>query len=302
MSRHPSDASQPPAIVPREKLDFDLVNGDIPRHWLGGDAFKTRFFDTMSCFFPEGERFFITSARNFRDQITDPKLLQEVKDFTRQEGQHSMIHRQYNDRLRQQGINVDFIESVVTFVFFKLLPKITTKKFRLDLTSAFEHLTALMVHGFEASKVLEPADRRMRAMYTWHAIEEVEHKAVCYDVMQKIAKTQYLGRTWALIVATLLLPPGTLLGTALMLRKDGIGFFRRMGLMAKGIWWLYKPGGLFAPILKPYLEYFKPGFHPWDSGNMIGYQVWEAEYNRTKDPIAASEAAIASLAGMPRTA
>ena len=30
-------------IVPREKLDFGL-DGDIPKYWFGGDAFKTRFF------------------------------------------------------------------------------------------------------------------------------------------------------------------------------------------------------------------------------------------------------------------
>ncbi|TAK84474.1 MAG: metal-dependent hydrolase, partial [Aquabacterium sp.] len=94
-------SSQHP-IVPREKLDFGL-DGDIPKYWLEGDAFKSRFFDAMSIFFPEGERFFITCVRDFRDQITDPQLLKEAKDFTRQEGQHGMVHRQFNDRLKAQG-------------------------------------------------------------------------------------------------------------------------------------------------------------------------------------------------------
>src|SRR5690606_32376364 len=37
----------PSLLPPREGLDFDL-EGDIPRHWFAGDAFKTRFFDAMS--------------------------------------------------------------------------------------------------------------------------------------------------------------------------------------------------------------------------------------------------------------
>ena len=64
------------AIVPREKLDFDL-DGDIPKYWFGGDAFKTRFFDAMSTIFPEGERYFISCVRDFRDQVNDPQLLAE---------------------------------------------------------------------------------------------------------------------------------------------------------------------------------------------------------------------------------
>jgi hypothetical protein len=42
---------QSQAIVPREKLDFGL-DGDIPKYWFGGDPFKTRLFDAMSCLFP----------------------------------------------------------------------------------------------------------------------------------------------------------------------------------------------------------------------------------------------------------
>ena len=81
--------TQPQQIVPREKLDFGL-DGDIPKHWFGGDPFKSRFFDAMSTIFPEGERYFISCVRDYRDQVSDPKLLQDIKDFMRQEGQHGL--------------------------------------------------------------------------------------------------------------------------------------------------------------------------------------------------------------------
>ncbi|MGB1558287.1 MAG: metal-dependent hydrolase, partial [Oceanococcaceae bacterium] len=63
--------AQPPIhtqITPRTKLDFGL-DGDIPKYWLGGDPFRTRFIDGLSMTFPVGERFFIDSVRRFRDQI-----------------------------------------------------------------------------------------------------------------------------------------------------------------------------------------------------------------------------------------
>src|SRR6218665_2557904 len=66
-------ASEAPVIVPREKLDFDL-EGDIPQYWFGGDAFKTRYFDAMSTIFPEGEGYFISCVRAFRDRIQDKQL------------------------------------------------------------------------------------------------------------------------------------------------------------------------------------------------------------------------------------
>ena len=89
----------PNSIVQRKGPDFGL-DGDIPRWWFGNDPFKTRFFDAMSLLFPEGERFFIECVRDYRDQISDPVLLGQVKDFTFQEGQHGMVHTAYNARSR----------------------------------------------------------------------------------------------------------------------------------------------------------------------------------------------------------
>ena len=115
MTTQNTNASSPAVhpIVPREKLDFGLDDPSIPKYWFGGDAFKTRFFDAMSLIFPPGEKFFMVTVRDFRDRITDPKLLQDIKDFNRQEAQHGMVHRQDNDRLRKQGIDVDSLTQYV---------------------------------------------------------------------------------------------------------------------------------------------------------------------------------------------
>ncbi|HYR26703.1 MAG TPA: metal-dependent hydrolase, partial [Aquabacterium sp.] len=136
MSPHPEHN---PHIVPREKLDFGLSR-EVPKYWLGGDPFKTRFCDAMSTIFPEGERFFISCVRDFRDQVSDPVLRQEIKDFIRQEGQHGLIHSQFNAHLTKQGIRVDRLEGFMKWWLFDVLRKYLPKKHTLALTAASEHL------------------------------------------------------------------------------------------------------------------------------------------------------------------
>jgi predicted metal-dependent hydrolase len=285
-----SAAPQPHPIVPREKLDFGL-DGDIPRYWFGGDAFKTRFFDAMSTIFPEGERFFIMCVRDFRDQVSDPQMLQEIKDFIRQEGQHGMIHNQFNDRLKAQGIDVDKLEAFQRKNMTEFVRRLHSKEYTLAMTAASEHMTAIMAHSFfERREVLETADPRMRAMYAWHAMEEVEHKAVAFDVMQKVAKVGYLRRILAMLNVSIAFPIHTFLIVRYMLKVDGFSAWQRAGMFAKGLWWLYKPGGLFASVLGHYAQYYKPGFHPWQSGQLRSYEVWLRTFEATGDPILAGEA------------
>ncbi len=276
-------------IVPREKLDFGL-DGDIPKYWFANDAFKSRFFDAMSTIFPEGERYFISCVRDYRDQVTDPKLLQDIKDFMRQEGQHGIVHTQYNDRLKAQGIDVDMLEKTLKHLLFIVIRKHIPAAVTLADTAASEHMTAIMAHGFfERKEVLAHADPRMRAMYAWHAMEEIEHKAVAFDVMQKVAKVGYLRRVMAMAIVTIAFNIHALLITRYMLKVDGFSRWQRIKLFAKGLAWIFGPGGLYMPIFGHYIQYYKPGFHPWQGGQMKSYDLWLDTFNRTGDPIAAGE-------------
>ena len=277
-------------IIPRAKLDFDL-QGDIPKYWFGNDPFKTRLFDAMSTMFPEGERFFINCVRDFRDQVTDPELLQEIKDFIRQEGQHGIIHNQFNERLKKQGIDVEVIERIERKFFDGYLRRFMPKKHTLALTAASEYVTGIMAHSvFERKEVLESADPLMRAMYAWHAMEEVEHKAVAYDVMQKVAKVWYPRRILAMIEVSISFPIHTFIILNYMLKCDGFKFTHRAAMWLKGLWWLYKPGGLFSSVFGHYATYYRPGFHPWQTGQMDSYQIWLDTLERTGNPILAGEA------------
>lgn len=279
-----------PRIVPREQLDFDLT-GDIPQYWFEGDAFKTRYFDAMSTIFPEGERYFISCVRDFREQITDPQLLEDVKHFIRQEGQHGIVHSAYNERLKRQGINVDRLEGIQRYMMFDLARKYLPAKSTLADTAASEHLTSTMAEAlFERGALLGAVDHRMRALYAWHAMEELEHKAVAFDVMQKVAKVGYLSRILALLVVTLGFNINVLLTTRHMLKRDGFNAWERLGHFARGWWWLFGIKGVYTRMIPSYLRYFKPGFHPWQAAGPKSYRVWLDTFDRTGDPILAGDA------------
>ena len=279
---------QQTTIVARKGPDFGL-DGDIPKYWLDGDAFKTRFFDAMSLLFPEGEKFFITCVRDYRDQIADPELSKQVKDFMYQEGQHGMVHTQFNNRVKAQGVEVDRILEKQKDVMFGFFRKHFPRSFTLGQTAAAEHLTALMAHGFFSNSLMEKADPRIRAMYAWHAVEEIEHKSVAYDVFQKVAKGGYLTRILSFMLVTFTFPFHVFMIMNHMFKVDGVK--NRFRVWTKGLWWLYGPGGLYPRLIPAYLAYYVPGFHPWKMGQMESYDIWLQAFDQSGgDAIAAGNA------------
>ena len=75
-------ASARPIPVRRPKIDLlDPLAGPIPRHWWGGDPFKSHFLNALSSTFPFGEAFFVRSVRYYADRIDDPALVADIRAF-----------------------------------------------------------------------------------------------------------------------------------------------------------------------------------------------------------------------------
>ena len=271
-------------VVLRE-ADFDF-NEDIPRYWQG-EVFATRMFDAMQLTFPDGERMFIQSVRNYADKVTDPELKEQVKQFIYQEGQHGKAHSDFADFMVKQGVPVEgSIKRIRKGL--KLFQKYAPKKFQLAATVAAEHLTASLgeyIMGRE-DNLLQNAHPTMRAFYMWHGIEEVEHKAVAWDVYHEAAGGGYFTRALAMLI----LYPFALVpltgGVLLIMHFDGELNLKEV---KKGMSAMFGRKGLFSNTFVPVLRYFDPGFHPWQTGYPPYFHKWKKTYSETNNLVTAMQ-------------
>ena len=274
--------------IVRTNLDFKLA--DVPRYWFAGDPFLTRMFDALSLTFPDGERYFIQSVRLFRDQIQDPDLKQRVADFIRQEAQHGIAHDKMNQIMKDQGMPVDqFIQRLNKVFKFEL--KYRSPQYNIAMTAAAEHLTALMAETFYGEKeTLQDAHPYVRALFAWHAIEEMEHRDVAFDVMQQVGNVPEVTRKMALVLTTGLMFGFTLYRANVMLKCDGFNRTQRLKMNVRGLQWLFGKQGKLRKMQSQYRDWFKPDFHPSQHPIIAQYDVWLETLAQTGDPIQAGEA------------
>ncbi|MCW8039369.1 MULTISPECIES: metal-dependent hydrolase [Acinetobacter] len=281
---------QYPQINPvvRTQLNFKL--DEVPRFWFGGDPFITRMFDALSLTFPDGERYFIECVRLFRDQITNADLQQRVADFIRQEAQHGIAHDKMNQVMKAQGMPVDaFIRRLNKIFKFEL--KHRSAQYNIAMTAAAEHLTALMAETFFSQKnTLQDAHPYARALFAWHAIEEMEHRDVAFDVMKQVGNVPELTRKFALAFTTFMMFSFTLYRTNIMLKHDGFNLRERLQMNLKGLPWFFGKKGILSRMRGQYWDWFHPNFHPNQHPIIAQYDVWVKTLAATGDPIQAGEA------------
>ena len=269
LSHTPSDVS----VLPRNR-EYDIVRS-LAGDWFDNHAFKTAWFNAMSITFPLGEKFFIDSVRHFSGQISDPKLTEDIRGFCGQEGFHRREHQRYNEALcRLRGYDLQQMEGRLerniqrSYTFMSPLQ-------RLALTASMEHITAIMAESAlsDDDPMLGQADSAMRALWQWHAAEEMEHKAVAFDVYRAVGGTEKLRRQ-AMRQATFFLALDIGLCLLHMLRKDKNLWNLRV--WPEGWKFLFFKGGILRRVWPAYKEYYREGFHPWDRDTRPLLASWKA--------------------------
>lgn len=258
--------SNTPVSINVRKFDPKAAQ-QAPEYFFDNDPFKSHFINGLSILFPEGERFFIKSVLAYRDEITDPKLLKEIKAFCAQEAQHTLVHEAMNDLAVRHGYPVEEIEVVLRRDlrnFNKLGKKNKLiKRAALATTVCMEHFTAILAYqvltnGDNMLKNLHPS---VRALFEWHAVEETEHKAVAFDVYKATGGGSLFLRV-AMLWSTFFFMLGTVLNTATLLSHDGN--IKKWKTHKSALSFLFGPKeGYMLKIWKDWLAFFKPGFHPW---------------------------------------
>jgi uncharacterized protein len=249
-------------ITPRDlKIDRGAQRA---RWWCGGNPVATAFFNALSASFPQGETFFIESVRRYRDQIDGP-LKEQIEAFIKQESLHTREHVVFNKLIRGAGYDTTHMDAETRrrVDLARSRPPVV----QLAITVALEHFTAIMAHALLTEKTPMPgAEEEVLRMWQWHAIEEIEHKAVAYDTF--LAATRNLSgfRRWALRCHVMALITLQFWHSNFQRMAD---FFRQDKMNTPSTWlkaiaYLTVTPGILRRTLLPYLSFFRPGFHPWN--------------------------------------
>jgi predicted metal-dependent hydrolase len=235
-----------------------LVFDDVPREWLGGNLVATHMFDGLNFLFPEGERFFIQSVKDHLAQVEDPELRRQIRGFFGQEAQHAIEHEHYFDHLETLGYRFrPFLHRFQQFN--RLSTRWLPKALRLSITAAAEHYTATIGAAALVDPNLREIHPTMRKLIIWHACEEVEHKAVAFDVLQA-THPNYLLRVAGFVIATAVIVGWSAVGTRMLVRQDKLDATAK-ATARKGLRSAQNPE-LERDIRRNLLAYFRPGFHP----------------------------------------
>ena len=249
-----------PRDIPIRKPHFDLE--DTPRDWFGGNVFASHVFDALSSTFPDGEAFFVKAVQRFRGEIEDPGLLEAVRGFSGQEAQHRHQHDQHLALLVARGYPAletrNRLMRTVTDFFVRRFPEAA-----LASTASIEHLTALLARRLlrEDGAFCAAMHPKMAALWQWHAVEESEHKAVAFDVLQQVAPSRGR-RAFALASNSFGLVFEVLDRTVYMLWKDGLLFRRETWRDAKRF--LFGREGFLQGLGRDYWAWYRDDFHPDD--------------------------------------
>jgi predicted metal-dependent hydrolase len=253
-------------------LDFATV----PHHFAAdGDLMQSHLGAALSAVFPDGERYFVRSVRNFRDQLDDVVLKRQVAGFIGQEAMHGTEHRLFNERLDELGYPTKWFERF-TDKGLRFRERILPPIHNLAATAALEHYTAtlaeLLLESDETRALF--GDETVKHLFVWHALEESEHKAVAFDVYKAVGGSERVRVfNMNLITATFLTVMTAQMTVSLLTDRE-----------------TYRPGNFVAswrrfwrsPVMQPRVwrrlrDYNRPGFHPNDHDSSAIIERWRAE-------------------------
>lgn len=189
----------------------------VPLEWLPGDRQTTHTFDVLSLLLPIGEGWFAAVFREALPYLDDPAVLAAARGFMEQETQHGRAHVAVLGHLASHGLDTSAYLAKVAWLFRQFgskpfgwpIPRSWAKAWlvqRVGAIAAVEQLTTTLGDWVLTHDAVDRAgaDPEMMDLLRWHGAEEVEHRAIAFEVHQALGGT-HAGRVfWMSIVAPLL--------------------------------------------------------------------------------------------------
>ncbi|MGH9246540.1 MAG: metal-dependent hydrolase [Acidimicrobiales bacterium] len=259
--------------IKARRVKFDWA--ETPLHWVTDDPFTTHTINVLHLLLPAGERWFCQVFRTSLPLVTDDQLREDAKGFIGQEAIHSRAHAGVLDHLGAQGVDTTAYTRRIDWIFERMLgetpfavkrfPKALEREWlkqRLAIIAAIEHFTCVLGGWVLEADALDRAesDPTMLDLLRWHGAEEVEHRAVAFDMFSHVSGG-YARRVLAMIGVAPVMAWLWYVGTRFLMRRDPSHPPKprwRDLLRAARRGLLPRPREVGAAIPR----YLKPGYHP----------------------------------------
>jgi len=255
-------------VIVSRSIDFDpLPFLEKNRIWHRDGVLMTHFINAFQSMFPEGERVFIDAVRDCIARypsliIQDSVLKNDLDRFIEQEGRHSIVHDKWTKALVMIGYPTMTAYDLRLHRFRTWARSHLDMMTRLSITIGAEQYTASLAKLFSKDRpeiVLHSASV-FQKVFLYHAMEELEHKAVCYDLYKKL-HGGYIRRMTGMAFITFYIWVNVLRRHRYLLRRDDLWDQKR-----KEFWWFYLgPRGMIRVLIPKIFEYMKPSFYPWQN-------------------------------------
>jgi uncharacterized protein len=255
-------------VIVSRRIDVDLLPFlEKNPIWHRDGAIMTHFINAFQAMFPEGERVFIDAVRDCTTRYSllitqDPVLKNDLDRFIEQEGHHSVVHDKWTNALVKTGYQTMTSYDMRLHRFRNWARSHLDMMTRLSITIGAEQYTASLANLFSKDRpeIILHSAPLFQKVFLYHAMEELEHKSVCYDLYQKL-HGGYIRRMAGMAFITYYIWTNVLRRHRYLLCKDGV-----WKQMRKEFWMFYLgPRGMIRVLLPKILEYMRPSFYPWQN-------------------------------------
>jgi uncharacterized protein len=252
-----------PVLNEREELHalkLEHTHRPIRPNWYEDDRLVTILFNSSSVGIPIGEALVADAAERVLPHLQDARLIQETHNLIHEERAHISVHTAYNEYLRRHGFPVQKQQEALQRMFDRI-NRHASLKTRLAIGAAFEHFTAIAAKQILEHNILEKetVDERLDRVWTWHALEELDHRNATFDLYNSMGGG-YARRVWGALIAMFLFIYTHYKCFFAYLHQKGLLFNLRV--WRQGLPKMLGRNGIYGYLFTNWLRYFKPSFHP----------------------------------------
>ena len=287
MAAHPMDDI--PVRRLKFKLDGDGEHEAHPPIWSRSCPDFSMFINALGIHVPYFERFLVEVMRKYRGELTDPNLAEDVHAIMGQEAFHAFnfvgwtkaMARHYPGLMKHDDDAREYFEDALAT---------RDKKFQIGFTAGYETFTYLggMIVLDRYEEFMADADPKLRALWVWHQVEEVEHGSVAFDFYQAFYKKNEWYRRWMVLYAFWHILTETFKAYKTMIRTE----FARRPMRALKAWRFFLSFGVdLAVAAFPVLSRkYHPRNHPRcnDEQNRVAL-AWRERIAGGADPLSLTE-------------